>query len=136
MEGFKMNMVTTLNALQASTSHRGPNYRAPALRRAHPGINVVDVQPGVVETELSPTGTFKTTDDRKYHGKLISAHTLTGPTTAALPGHFCVWLASSEAQFLKSKFVWANWDVQELMDRAKEIETSHLLTWIIDGVAM
>lgn len=58
------------------------------------------------------------------------------PTTAALPGHFCVWLVSPEARFLKSKFVWANWDVQELMDRAKEIETSHLLTWIIDGVAM
>ncbi|KAF4810746.1 Short chain dehydrogenase andI [Colletotrichum siamense] len=83
----------------------------------NPDIHVVNVQPGVIETELSPQGTtFNTTDD------------------PALPGHFCVWLACPDARFLKNKFVWANWDVQELMQRAGEIESSHLLTWIIDGV--
>lgn len=44
-----------------------------------------------------------------------------------LPGHFAVWLASPEAAFLAGRFVWANWDVEELKARAKEIEDSPYL---------
>ena len=40
----------------------------------------------------------------------------------SLPASFNVWLASLEARFLKGKFLWANWDVDELKARAKEIE--------------
>ena len=47
-----------------------------------------------------------------------------------------MWAASSEAAFLKGKYVWANWDVQELMARAEEIKGSRLLTWVIEGVEM
>jgi hypothetical protein len=32
----------------------------------------------------------------------------------SLPAHFMVWAASDEAKFLNGKFVWANWDVDEL----------------------
>ena len=32
-----------------------------------------------------------------------------------LPGDFAVWLASPEAAFLAGKFVWAQWDVDELL---------------------
>jgi hypothetical protein len=32
-----------------------------------------------------------------------------------LPGDFAVWLASDEAKFLAGKFVWAAWDVDELL---------------------
>lgn len=39
-----------------------------------------------------------------------------------LPGQFAVWLASGEAAFLKGRFVWANWDVQELVERKGEFE--------------
>jgi hypothetical protein len=45
-----------------------------------------------------------------------------------LPGHFAVWLASPEARFLRGKFVYANWDVEELLSRSKEIEGSPMLT--------
>ncbi|UPL00370.1 hypothetical protein LCI18_011304 [Fusarium solani-melongenae] len=31
-----------------------------------------------------------------------------------LPGDFVVWAASDEADFLHGRFVWANWDVDEL----------------------
>lgn len=55
---------------------------------------------------------------------------------AALPGHFLVWLASSEAEFLKSKYVWVNWDVDELVSGAEEIKTSKLLTVLLEGVPM
>lgn len=40
----------------------------------------------------------------------------------SLPASFGVWLASPEAKFLKSKFLWSNWDVDELKARSKEIE--------------
>ncbi len=48
---------------------------------------------------------------------------------ADLAGHFSVWLASPEAQFLRNKFVWVNWDAEELMARKDEIQDSMLLTW-------
>ena len=53
-----------------------------------------------------------------------------------MPANFCVWLASPEARFLKSKMVWVNWDVDELIARKDEIQNSRLLTWLLDGVPM
>ena len=38
-----------------------------------------------------------------------------------------VWLVSEEAAFLKGKFVWANWDVEEMVARKNEIEKGSLL---------
>ena len=46
---------------------------------------------------------------------------------ASLPANFNVWLASPEARFLNGRFVWANWDVDELKVRKEEIEGSNLL---------
>lgn len=40
----------------------------------------------------------------------------------SLPADFLVWAASPEAEFLKGKLVWSNWDVEELRARAKELE--------------
>jgi len=34
---------------------------------------------------------------------------------------------------LKGKFVWANWDAQELLERADEITSGRLLTIVLDG---
>jgi hypothetical protein len=45
-----------------------------------------------------------------------------------LPAHFAVWLASDAAAFLRGKFVWSNWDVDELKAKAKEIEETAILT--------
>jgi hypothetical protein len=46
----------------------------------------------------------------------------------SLPASFNVWLASPEARFLKGKFLWANWDVDELKAEAKEIEAGTQLS--------
>lgn len=32
-----------------------------------------------------------------------------------LPAYFCLWLAGPESRFLHGRFVWANWDVDELI---------------------
>jgi hypothetical protein len=46
-----------------------------------------------------------------------------------------VWLASPEADFLKGKFVWSNWDAEELVARKEEIlADKFLLTWMVNGV--
>lgn len=56
--------------------------------------------------------------------------------TVELPAHFLVWIASDEAAFLRNKFVWANWDVEELKARREEIQSSSLLRVILNGVDM
>ncbi len=39
----------------------------------------------------------------------------------ALAGDFILWVASPEAAFLRGKFVWSNWNVEEMKERADEI---------------
>jgi len=51
----------------------------------------------------------------------------------SLPGNFAVWLASPEAAFTKGKYLWANWDVEELKARAENIKGSGLLTMSLNG---
>lgn len=59
--------------------------------------------------------------------------------SVSLPASFIVWLSSPEARFLKSKFLWSNWDVDELKSQAKEIESSGIFRvglggWPFDSV--
>lgn len=51
----------------------------------------------------------------------------------SLPASFNLWLASPEARFLKGKFLYANWDVDELKDRAKELESTTQLNIALGG---
>jgi hypothetical protein len=44
-----------------------------------------------------------------------------------------VWISRSEAQFLNGKFVWVNWDVEELKAKAEEISSGDQLTVGING---
>jgi NAD(P)-dependent dehydrogenase (short-subunit alcohol dehydrogenase family) len=124
----------------------------------HPELHVVSLSPGVILTEMSepakdmvskwdsrefvlfsflrtvdPDRRFSTAHDLLWAGSGLFANMM---LLADLPGHFCVWLASPEARFLKSKFVWANWDADELITRKEEIQNSRLLTWLLDGVPM
>lgn len=53
---------------------------------------------------------------------------------AALPGDFCVWLSSPEAAFTAGKYLFVNWDVNELKARAEEISGSTLLEMWPNGL--
>ncbi|OIW35539.1 NAD(P)-binding protein [Coniochaeta ligniaria NRRL 30616] len=46
----------------------------------------------------------------------------------SLPADFLVWAGSAEAGFLGGRYVFANWDVDELKQRREEIEKSRDLT--------
>lgn len=42
--------------------------------------------------------------------------------TAELPGDFCVWATTPAARFLHGRFVWANWDIEELETMRTKLE--------------
>ena len=51
----------------------------------------------------------------------------------SVPADFLVWAASEEARFLRNKFVFATWDVDELKARKSEIEQGRDLTLGLNG---
>lgn len=54
---------------------------------------------------------------------------------ASLPADFIVWLASPEASFAKGKYLFVDWDVEELVERSQEIsENGGLLEMWIEGL--
>jgi NAD(P)-dependent dehydrogenase (short-subunit alcohol dehydrogenase family) len=108
----------------------------------NPDIHVVSIQPGIVGTEINPnipvgpdTGICASSIFVPSGGWIRCIMILT-PLPVELPAHFLVWLASDEAAFLRNKFVWANWDVDELKARAEEIQSSSLLRISLNGVDM
>ncbi|KAK7921487.1 short-chain dehydrogenase [Apiospora marii] len=81
-----------------------------ALGFANPHLRVYHLQPGIVDTDMNrAAGGVKALGYEDH---------------VSLPAGFMLWLASPEAAFLKGKFLWSNWDVDELKARAEEIEGS------------
>jgi hypothetical protein len=54
-------------------------------------------------------------------------------SSADLPGSFIVWLTSPEAKFLRGKYLWCNWDVEELKSRHEELQKPDQLTITMNG---
>ena len=83
----------------------------------HPELFVLNIQPGVVDSELNKKSDIPglKLDD------------------VQLPGNFAVWAASPEARFLNSKYVWCNFDVEELVARKAEFEEPTFLKLGLDG---
>ncbi|KAJ4304913.1 hypothetical protein N0V90_000441 [Kalmusia sp. IMI 367209] len=92
----------------------------------NPQIRIISTQPAWTPTDLN--GNDMNATDSLWWLPLILPE-------AELAGCFFVWLASPEAAFLKNRFVWSNWDAQELIERKEEITSSKfLLTWMVNGV--
>ncbi|KIX02020.1 uncharacterized protein Z518_07959 [Rhinocladiella mackenziei CBS 650.93] len=74
-------------------------------------IRIFNLQPGIIES----TG---------MASKAAEQSGISWPQqdTLQLPAHFMVWLSSPEGAFLKGRFVWANWDIDELRAKAKDLE--------------
>ncbi|KAF3056611.1 putative oxidoreductase C30D10.05c [Daldinia childiae] len=87
----------------------------------NPGLRVVSVHPGVV-TETEGGKKMVEESGLEWQGDDIN-----------LPAHFLVWVVSEEAAFLKNKFVFAAWDVDELKARKDEISQSPELILGLNG---
>lgn len=55
------------------------------------------------------------------------------PFSAFLPGNYAVWLTTKEADWLRDRFVWANWDVDELIGMKEKVLQEDLLKWDLLG---
>lgn len=77
--------------------------------------NVFSIHPGAFYTpssaEIYPEGAMKWED-------------------IELPGHFARWLAGPESEFLSGRFLWAQWDVDELIALKKEFLKDQSLSTI------
>ncbi|KAI9854447.1 MAG: hypothetical protein M1813_001241 [Trichoglossum hirsutum] len=89
------------------------------VQQENPGIRVISVHPGVIATEMN---------DKSRTGGLQMAF-----DDVELSASFIVWASSPEAEFLKGKLVWTNWDVDELKAKAEEIKDSSMFTMNLDG---
>ncbi|CAM1507860.1 Fc.00g047080.m01.CDS01 [Cosmosporella sp. VM-42] len=77
----------------------------------NPDFTVLQIHPGLIGgTAMSA----------KFHDNVTSlGYEYDDP---ALAGDFTVWAASDEAKFLNGRFVWATWDVNELISIKSELE--------------
>jgi hypothetical protein len=60
---------------------------------------------------------------------------ITDITLVELAASFMVWISSPEAAFLKGKFVWSNWDVDELISKKEELLSTPALTLGLIGIS-
>lgn len=54
--------------------------------------------------------------------------------TASLPASVCVWASTPAASFLHGRFIWSNWDVEELAQRETELHEPGYLRIGLQGV--
>lgn len=72
----------------------------------HTDVRVFNMHPGLVATAMSAKASMEAM----------------AVDTPELPAAFAVWLASPEADFLRGRFVWSSWDVEELKQMHKNGE--------------
>ena len=92
----------------------------------HPNLSIFHTQPGVVDTDMSKESGGVDAVGFQDDGKLClnsstEVNIIADHIIVSLPGNFNVWLASPEARFLKGKFLWSNWDVDELKAQEKDV---------------
>jgi NAD(P)-dependent dehydrogenase (short-subunit alcohol dehydrogenase family) len=81
----------------------------------HPELFVLNVQPGVIDSTINRKSDIPGTDN------------------ANLPGNFAVWAASPEARFLNGKYIYCNWDVEELVSRKSNFEEPTFMKLGLEG---
>lgn len=88
-----------------------------------PSMRIISLHPGVVYTSAV---------ERVSGGRGRDLPIWDDPSLAA---HMALWLSSPAAAFLHGRFIWANWNADELVARSEEILSDHgLLKVGITGV--
>ncbi|MCJ1301264.1 hypothetical protein MMC08_004063 [Hypocenomyce scalaris] len=81
------------------------------------GLRVHSFHPGTIVSGMTKKGGLTPGNDR-YQRMWDDVY---------LPGHFAVWVASPQAEFLKGRFCWAHWDAEELLAMKGDIEANKKL---------
>ena len=101
-----------------NSSKLGQTRMFESLRFEHPEVRFMSIHPGELDTD----GFDKSGAPRPEN-----------MTEGKLAGQFFVWATTDEAEFLSGRFVWAEWDIDELKARKDEILEKDLLLTTIDG---
>ncbi|KAF2823307.1 NAD(P)-binding protein [Ophiobolus disseminans] len=152
-KGFEINVLGSFNVLSSfvpvgaqnavvvNTTSAAVNARVPGesaysaskvattrlfehFQDENPGLRVVNVAPGVVVTDMGR---------KAVHAFEVMGLPLPPEDDIRLPASYLVWAASAEAEFIKGKFVWVNWDVDELKHVIENAESKHILTLGVIG---
>jgi NAD(P)-dependent dehydrogenase (short-subunit alcohol dehydrogenase family) len=83
------------------------------VQAENPQIRVANIHPGVVATDM--------------HAKSQRNGYEFPMNTIELPADFIVWAASEEAEFTKGKYLWVNWDVEEIKTKKEEFRDPSFL---------
>ena len=87
------------------------------LAAENPDVFIGVMHPGIIETEM-----------------MVNSGVSGVPIDSILlPAHFIVWMASKEARFIHGKFVYANWDIDELKAKSEKVQSSDDLTISLRG---
>ena len=91
----------------------------------NPDVRVHNVHPGAIATEMgqkaTDAGLVLPQDDSECFLLKRAVGWDADNVIVELPAHFIVWLASKEGEFLRSKMVWASWDVEQLKAKKEKI---------------
>ncbi|KAM3071282.1 hypothetical protein ACMFMG_008872 [Clarireedia jacksonii] len=108
-------MIPGMAAYTATKAATAKLAEAVASEYKESEVMVLNVHPGMLPTDMAR----KIGEDL---GKMgvgeMPAMQMDDPQMSA---NFIVWASSPEARFLRGKFVWANWDVDEMMAKKDEI---------------
>lgn len=95
----------------------------------NPHIHVVSVHPGGVMTDMghkAKAAGFESPPDDS--SSIPCPFPLSANNQVVdLGAQFIVWACSPEAEFLKGRMIWCNWDVDELKAKKAQIEADPML---------
>ncbi|KAM7182737.1 putative short chain dehydrogenase reductase [Rhypophila sp. PSN 637] len=127
LASFTGQVLTAMHAIQAFIPLAGPH---PIVLSTNTCIAHLPAIPGCALYAATRAALVRVTDylQKENPGMtVISVHPGWVTTDdVTLPGQF-------SAEFLKGKFVWSNWDVDELIQKADKIKNSPLMTLLLDG---
>ncbi|KAK3660876.1 hypothetical protein LTR56_000634 [Elasticomyces elasticus] len=142
-KAFELNVKGPVNVTQAYLrAHRTRSPDTPRVVINIPsGAAHLPYAPGAAAYACSKLASAKLTEYLHHENPEWIATDLArkagrkAPDTPELPAGFAVWLATQpEAKaVLNGRFIWANWDVTELLARRDEILSKDLLTLTLKG---
>ncbi|PQE25868.1 Short-chain dehydrogenase reductase SDR protein [Rutstroemia sp. NJR-2017a BBW] len=115
-------MIPGMAAYSATKAATGKLIEAVASEYPASEVMVLSVHPGMLATDMARK--IGEGVEKMGVGEL-PAMQMDDPQISA---NFMVWASSPEARFLRGKFVWANWDVDEMMAKREEIVGGSSLT--------
>lgn len=86
------------------------------LQAENPEIRAMSYHPGILPTDMKAKASLPLSEDNM-----------------SLPAAYAVWLASPAAAWTGGRFLWAHWDVEELVQMKEEILAKNELVLALNG---